>query len=267
MRLREMMSVRGSAVADNFAKDFSVAFPRVIESFERKHGCAFAKGKAIAMRIEWAALRGRKGLKRIKAGKNHLAESVIAAGEHAARVAAPEEVAGVANGVCAGSAGVRDDGDWAGESEGVKNVRGLTLSLIMLDAGCLAPMVSRGVDGLAIVGFAQAHAAAGRSENERQIFGWFPAGLPPGFVSGENEQSRGAVHAADLTRRKACGGERVRQFGLRGHFHALTGDVKKRHGTDGIFAEAKTFRVVFPTDSQSGYDARAGNDDARLVGR
>lgn len=54
----------------------------------------------------------------------------------------------------------------------------------MLDARGLFAMVRGRRDGLPVIRFAEAHAAAGRAQHQREIFGWLPSGLLPRFVSG-----------------------------------------------------------------------------------
>ena len=56
------MRIRGSSIANDFAKNLSATPARMFESFQRQHGGAFAEREAIAMRIKRTALRGRKRL-------------------------------------------------------------------------------------------------------------------------------------------------------------------------------------------------------------
>ena len=72
----------------------------------------------------------------------------------------------MANGVCTGGARVGDDVNGAVEPEGVRQIEGLPLRLIMHGPRDLIPLHARLADGLAVISFTQTHPAAGRSQHE-----------------------------------------------------------------------------------------------------
>ena len=57
LRLRQVMRVRGGAVADHFAKDFCATALRVLECFQREDCGAFTERQSVALRVERAASR------------------------------------------------------------------------------------------------------------------------------------------------------------------------------------------------------------------
>src|SRR5206468_2534181 len=81
------------------------------------------QGQAIALRVEGPALRGRQRLERVEAGKNELAQRIIAARQHPLRAAAANQGKRMANRIGAGSAGIGYDCDWAAETESTGQVK------------------------------------------------------------------------------------------------------------------------------------------------
>jgi hypothetical protein len=58
LRLRQMVKIRGGAVADNFAENFRAPLLRLFECFQHDDRSAFAECETIALRVERAALSG-----------------------------------------------------------------------------------------------------------------------------------------------------------------------------------------------------------------
>ena len=103
-----------------------------------------------------------------------MAESIVAAGQHALRVAAAQQLPGVANGVAAGSAGIGDDRDGSVKAKSIRQIQPLPLRLIVHDSSCLPAIRVRGRYRLPVIILPQAHAAAGCAEYDRQILGGLP---------------------------------------------------------------------------------------------
>jgi len=266
MRLGQVVRIGGGAVTHDFAENFCVATFGRIQGFNRQHRRTFAEGEAVAMRVERPASGGRERLQRIEPAENHLADGVVAAGKHALDVAAPNQIPRMPDGIRAGSAGVRDDGDRTGEAEGFADIERLALRLVALHARGLAAIFFGRADGLAIIRFAQSHAAAGRPEHEWEIFRSLPAGLLPGFIRREKEHFRGSIQAALVVRQNFVSEDGFGHIHLRAGFGALAGDVEERDGAHRGFAGAKALCIGAPAKSQSRHDPGAGNDDARLSG-
>ena len=143
MRLREMMRIRRRAVADNFPQNFRIPFLRRIQRLQREHRRAFAEREAIAIRIERPANRRRQRLQRIEPAKNHLADAIVTAGEHALRLSAPDQIPRMADRIRARSARIRDDRDRPAEPERIHHIQRLPLRLVILHARGL-PAVAAG---------------------------------------------------------------------------------------------------------------------------
>ena len=121
MRLREMVPVNGRGVTGDFAENFRVAFLRAFERFQREHRRAFAHGEAVAVFVKRTAARRRQRLQRVEAGKNQLAQNVVAAGENFFRRASAEEFPRLADGAGTGCAGVGNDVHRSAQAERVEH--------------------------------------------------------------------------------------------------------------------------------------------------
>src|ERR1051326_4647938 len=96
MWLSQVMGIGRGAVADDLTKNLCVSPSCILKAFQRHYRRSFTKCQAIAVRIKWAALRWRERLQRIKAGEDELAQSVVAASQHALGLACSNQVKGVA---------------------------------------------------------------------------------------------------------------------------------------------------------------------------
>ncbi len=239
---------------------------RVIQSLQRQNGRAFAQRQPVALRIERAALRRRQRLQGIEPRENQLAQGVIAAGEYAFARAAPQQFPRVADGIRAGRAGVGDDGDRAVKTKRLGQRQRLALRLVLHDARGLAALRLRSFQRLAVIRFSQCHAAAGRAQHNRQPLGWFPAGLLPRFMRGQQQQPGRAVQTFLLPRGEPRRGQAGRQRRFARHFHTLPAHIEERHRVQCNPPRPESFRVVLPADAERSDHSRAGDDDARRNG-
>src|SRR5947207_11071747 len=115
--LGQVIRIGRSAVADNFAEDFCAALSCLFQRFQRQDRGAFTNSESVAMSVERPATGRRQCLQRIKAGKDELTESIVAARQNAMSVAASQQLPGMSDRVRARGAGVGDDGDGTGEAE------------------------------------------------------------------------------------------------------------------------------------------------------
>ncbi len=188
-----------------------------------------------------------------------MAQGVITAGESAFSLAGAKQFPRMANRVGAGSAGIGDQRDRAAKTEGISEIKRLSLCLIMSDARCLVFVKTRLRGGLAKIAFPKAHSATGRAKNDREILGRSPLGLMPCFVCGEEQHFCGAIGALQMPSTKQCVGH-FRQGGFCGRLHALARNIKQGDRAESRFAETKTFRIFFPADAERRDDSRTGDN-------
>ena len=83
------------------------------------------------MRVERPTRGCRARRQGIESAENHLADGIVAAGENALGPAAADQIPGVADGICSGRTGVRNDGDGTAEAERIHNIHPQTKIIIL----------------------------------------------------------------------------------------------------------------------------------------
>ena len=221
---------------------------------------AFTQRQTIAPGVEGTADGGRERLQSVKTRKHQFTERVITACQNALSPAITNHLPGVADGVAAGSAGIRDDRDRPAGTDGIENHPRLDLWLIVDRAGGLEAMTARLLHRLAKICLTKRHAARGRAQNQRQIPLGFPAGLLPCLAGGQQQQGSSAIEPGNLSRVEVGRRQGHRQINFRGTLRPLAADIEQRHGTESGASRPKTLRVGFPTESQSRNDSGTGDD-------
>ena len=140
--------------------------------------------------------------------------------------------------------------DRAWKPEGVAQIDALLLHQIMRDArGLVLETIAASRRAWRRYSWPSAHFAAGRAQNQRQMFSRRPAALRPGLVRGQQQQSRGAIEPPQLAADNRVGGQIFRQINFRRDFGALPRDVEQRHRAEGGFARREIPRRLFSSRS------------------
>src|SRR5262245_51342747 len=108
-------------------------------------------------------------------------------------MAAAQEFPRVPDCICARGAGISDDGYGTAKAEGVGEVKGLALCLVMNDAGGLFVVRRLRIDNLTIEILTEAHTGACSAQHDRQVLARPPSRLLPCFRRREQKHSGAAV--------------------------------------------------------------------------
>jgi hypothetical protein len=92
-----------------------------------------------------------------------------------------------------------------------------------------------------------------------------PAGLRPSLERGQQQQTRSTAKSLQFARGKSAGGYFFGQIHFSGDAATLTGNVKKCYRSENAPTKPETLRVRFPSGSESGDNARAGDRDAMCL--
>ncbi|MNY00959.1 hypothetical protein D3C86_1334700 [compost metagenome] len=110
IRRHHVVRVAGQSVAQDLGVDPRATGQGAVERLEQKQTGPFARQDALAVLVEWLADLRRDGAQPVEAGECLAAYRVRAAAQHGVRIAEPDAVIGIADGVVAGRA-CRGEGD------------------------------------------------------------------------------------------------------------------------------------------------------------